>query len=57
MTRIIIAPFARRRNRLSSVWIQTGNPSQPLACVWIDRDLRMADLQGSHKPGVHLQCA
>jgi len=57
MTRIIIAPFARRRNRLSCVWNQTGNPSQPLACVWIDRDLRMADLQGSHKPGVHLQCA
>ena len=28
------------RRALSSVWIETGNPRQPLACVWIDQDLR-----------------
>jgi hypothetical protein len=30
------------RSVLSCVWIETGNLAQPLACVWIDRDLRIA---------------
>jgi len=28
------------RGALSAVWIATGNRRPPLACVWIDRDLR-----------------
>jgi hypothetical protein len=28
------------RAALSSAWIATGNPRQPLACVWIDREMR-----------------
>lgn len=27
-------------NRVSCAWIRTGNPRQPLACVWIDADRR-----------------
>jgi hypothetical protein len=42
MTKTIsILPFVQR-SRLSCVWIETGNPLQPLACVWIDDDLRIA---------------
>lgn len=26
-----------RRGPLSCVWIPTGNPRQPLVCVWTDR--------------------
>lgn len=29
-----------RRSALVSVWIETGNLRQPLACVWVDRALR-----------------
>lgn len=25
---------------LSRVWIETGNPRQPMACVWIDAGMR-----------------
>ncbi len=25
---------------LSCVWIETGNPRQPVACVWIDAEVR-----------------
>jgi hypothetical protein len=28
------------RRALTAVWIETGNPRQPLACVWVDQDLR-----------------
>jgi len=28
------------RGALSAAWIATGNPRHPLACVWIDRELR-----------------
>ena len=28
------------RHPLYCVWIATGNPSRPLACVWIDPELR-----------------
>ncbi|HLJ76132.1 MAG TPA: hypothetical protein VKT75_01900 [Acidobacteriaceae bacterium] len=31
-----------RRSSLSCVWIETGNPKQPLARVWIDREVRIA---------------
>jgi hypothetical protein len=30
-----------RRAPLSCAWTKTGNPRQPLACVWIDHDLRI----------------
>jgi hypothetical protein len=30
------------RSTLSCVWFETGNPAQPLACLWIDRDLHIA---------------
>jgi len=29
-----------RRGALSAVWIETGNPRQPLACVWTDSGMR-----------------
>ena len=28
------------RHPLYCVWLETGNPSRPLACVWIDPELR-----------------
>jgi hypothetical protein len=30
---------ARNAPSLSCVWIATGNPRQPLACVWIDSEV------------------
>jgi hypothetical protein len=35
--------FAVRPTALSCVWIETGNLRQPLARIWIDRDMRMAE--------------
>jgi hypothetical protein len=31
------------RSPLSCTWVETGNPNQPLACVWLDRRLRKRD--------------
>jgi len=31
------------RTPLSCTWVETGNPKQPLACVWLDRRLRKRD--------------
>jgi hypothetical protein len=28
-----------QNSMLSCIWIETGNPAQPLACVWMDTDL------------------
>jgi hypothetical protein len=28
-----------RRGPLSRVWIATGNPRQPLACVWMETEI------------------
>ena len=25
-------------DRLTCIWIETGDPGQPLACVWMDSD-------------------
>jgi hypothetical protein len=36
---IFILPVANR-SALSCVWIRTGNPEQPLACMWVDGDLQ-----------------
>jgi hypothetical protein len=41
MTRTICTLPVVQRSRLSCVWIETGNPVQPLACVWINADLRI----------------
>jgi hypothetical protein len=27
-----------KTNRLTCIWIETGDPRQPLACVWMDSD-------------------
>jgi hypothetical protein len=43
MTKTLFVLPEAERSALSSVWIATGNPAQPLACVWIDRDVRVAD--------------
>lgn len=29
-------PTVYTTSRLSCVWIETGNPRNPLACIWID---------------------
>jgi hypothetical protein len=42
MTKALFVLPGVERSVLSCVWIGTGNPAQPLACVWIDRDLRIA---------------
>ncbi len=34
-------PLARIAPAITCVWIVTGNPRQPLACVWIDREVGM----------------
>jgi len=31
------------RSPLSCTWVETGNPNQPLACVWLYRRLRERD--------------
>lgn len=41
MTKTISTLPVVQRSRLSCVWIETGNPVHPLACVWIDADLRI----------------
>lgn len=40
------------RGTLSCVWIETGNARQPLACIWIDRDLRVARGAGTSESPV-----
>ncbi len=35
-------PLARNAPAISCVWIATGNPRQPLACVWIDSEVGLA---------------
>jgi hypothetical protein len=48
-------------NTISCVWIETGNPKRPLACVWIDE--KVSFLKASREAttntdaeGIHL-CA
>lgn len=42
MTNTLFALVDMARSALHCVWIETGNPKQPLACVWIDREVRIA---------------
>jgi hypothetical protein len=42
MSKTLFVLPAVERSTLSCVWIYTGDPAQPLACVWIDRDLHIA---------------
>jgi hypothetical protein len=37
MTEIILSFPVRNRASLSCMWIETGNPAQPLVCQWIAR--------------------
>jgi hypothetical protein len=42
---------------LSCVWIETGNPAQPLACVWIDKDLSAVSSNSEEQPEIYPLCA
>lgn len=58
MTNTLFALVDMARSTLSCVWIETGNPKQPLACVWIDRDLRIVqDHEDSQREGHSACCA
>jgi hypothetical protein len=49
-----------QRSMLSCIWIETGNPVQPLACIWIDRNLcALKDdfAQEAEEPEPYLLCA
>ena len=41
MTRIPALSVERRGARCC-VWIETGTARQPLACIWVEREMRMA---------------
>jgi hypothetical protein len=43
MTNTILTFPIISRSPLSCTWFETGNPNQPLACVWLDRRLRKRD--------------
>jgi hypothetical protein len=43
MTNMILTFPIISRSPLSCTWVQTGNPHQPLICVWLDRRLRRRD--------------
>lgn len=43
MTDIILSFPVRRTARLSCIWIETGNPAQPLICKWITPQQSGAD--------------
>lgn len=61
MIRTVTAiPGLRRETwgtQLSCVWIETGNPSQPLACVWIDEDLCAVPSGNEEEPEIYPLCA
>jgi hypothetical protein len=40
MTNTILTFPIITRSPLSCTWVETGNPNQPLACIWLDRRLR-----------------
>jgi hypothetical protein len=53
MTKTFFVLLGVERSTLSCVWYDTGNPAQPLACMWIDRDLQIAaDHVGSVDDGI-----
>jgi hypothetical protein len=47
MTETLFVLAAVERSTLSCVWVDTGNPAQPLACIWIDRSRHGAADHGS----------
>lgn len=62
MTNTLFALVDTARSALNCVWIETGNTKQPLACVWIDREVRIAqdkalDQEDSQLQGDSLCCA
>ncbi len=57
MTNTLFAFVDMARSTLSCVWIETGNPKQPLACVWIDRELRIAQAHENNQSQAHALCA
>jgi hypothetical protein len=56
MTEIILSFPSRNRAQLSCVWIETGNPTRPLACKWIIGDLS-GTVTNVAKPQSHRLCA
>jgi hypothetical protein len=57
MTKMALIVANTQRRTLFCVWIVTGNPVQPLECVWIDRDQRkFANCEESEPPRLRL-CA
>ena len=38
MKRVIFVVSLVQRGALSCRWIETGNPAQPLACIWATHD-------------------
>ena len=46
--------------RLTCAWVQTGNPRNPLACVWFDANARTTSKEASssnNESGRLPQCA
>ena len=37
----------QRAGRLTCVWVPTGNPQHPLACVWVEAKARSASTAAS----------
>jgi hypothetical protein len=53
MTNTILTFPIISRSPLSCTWVETGNPNQPLACVWLDRRLFKQD-RSSRETGASL---
>lgn len=56
MTEVILSFSGRNRAPLSCVWIETGNPSRPLACKWIIGS-QAGDATNTIEPHSHRLCA
>ena len=56
MFKVLVMPETRR-GPLSCVWIETGNPQQPLAQVWIDRQVRIASGSSGNQETAQPCCA
>lgn len=56
MTKFLILPGIRR-SALSCVWIETGNPKLPLACIWVDSEMRIALDAGNRQEQAQPCCA
>jgi hypothetical protein len=56
MPKVITFPGIRQ-GALSCVWIETGNPKQPLARIWVDRKMRFALNGATNQEEAHPCCA